>query len=180
MTTTTKAATNAAKKQENKKQVENYTLQAKVTKVMLSQGDNRVTLVFDKEFNGFDQSGEPCKTNMLGTNIYNLVNEIGSQVPYLQMADALAMGQPVNPQIVSLSLVNADVVVERVFKEKGEEREVEGTGTYTNDCFVSRFKKVTTHINGVFEKVLADLVMNKPTANGATIAAANANPFDIA
>ena len=172
--------TSKAKKEVKEAKVENYTLQAKVTKVMLSQGDNRVTLVLDKEFDSFDQNGEACKSNMLGTNIYNLVNEIGAQVPYLQMADALAMGQPVNPQIVSLSLVNADVVVERLFKEKGEEREVEGTGTYTNNCFVSRFKKVTTHINSVFEKVLADLVMNRPTANGATIAPATANPLDIA
>lgn len=161
------------------KRAEDYLLNAKIIKVMLSQGDNRVTFVLNKEFDSFDQNGEPYKTNMFGTNIYNLVNEVGSQVPHLQLADSLAMGAPVNPQIVSLVMVNADIEVQRVFKEKGEEREKEGTGVYSNDCFVTRFKKVTTHINKVFEAVLNDLVMNKPTANVAASVTA-ANPFNIA
>lgn len=170
-----------AKKQVNEvtNEVKDYMLSGKITKVMLSQGNNRVTFVLNKEFDGFDEKGEPCKTNMFGTNIYNLVNEVGQQVPYLQLADSLAMGAPVNPQIVSLSMTNAEIEVQRVFKMKGEEREQEGTGVYSNDCFVTRFKKVTTHINKVFEAMLTNLVMNKPTAyNDATSAVAN--PFNIA
>lgn len=170
-------ATNAKKVETN--EVKDYVLNAKITKVMLSQGDNRVTFVLNTEFNGFDQNGEQVKTNMFGTNIYNLVNEVGQQVPYLQLADSLAMGAPINPQIVSLAMTNADIEVQRVFKAKGEERETEGTGVYSNDCFVTRFKKVTTHINKVFESVLTDLVMNKPTAQN-TASVATANPFNIA
>lgn len=175
--TTTTSANKTAKKVENK--VKDYLLNAKITKVMLSQGDNRVTFVLNTEFDGFDQNGQQVKTNMFGTNIYNLVNEVGQQVPYLQLADSLAMGAPINPQIVSLSMINADIEVQRVFKAKGEERETEGTGVYSNDCFVTRFKKVTTHINKVFESVLTDLVMNKPTAQS-TPSVATANPFNIA
>lgn len=155
---------------------EDYTLKATITKVMQSQGDNRITLVLNKEFAGYDNNGEEVTTTMFGTNVYNLINEVGAQVPELQLADAMALGKPLNPQIVALVLMNAEIEVQRVFKEKGEEREFSENGeVYTNTCFVTRFKKIKTHINQVFVSMINNLIMTKPCMETVAVV----NPFNV-
>lgn len=155
---------------------EDYTLKGVITKVMQSQGDNRITLVLDKEFAAYDNSGEETVSTMFGTNIYNLLNEVGAQVPELQLADAMALGKPLNPQIVALTLINAEIEVTRLYKEKGEEREFSENGeVYTNTCFVTRFKKIKTHINQVFVSMINNLIMTKPTLETVT----GVNPFNV-
>ena len=155
---------------------EDYSLKATITKVMQSQGDNRITLVLNKEFTGYDNSGEEVTTTMFGTNVCNLINEVGAQVPELQLADAMALGKPLNPQIIALVLMNAEIEVSRVFKEKGEEREYAENGeVYTNTCFVTRFKKIKTHINQVFVAMINNLIMTKPCTETATVV----NPFNV-
>lgn len=155
---------------------EDYTLKGVITKVMQSQGDNRITLVLNKEFAGYDNNGEEVTTTMFGTNVYNLINEVGAQVPELQLADAMALGKPLNPQIVALVLMNAEIEVQRVFKEKGEEREFSENGeVYTNTCFVTRFKKIKTHINQVFVTMINNLIMTKPCMETVAVV----NPFNV-
>lgn len=149
----------------------------KIVKVMMpQQSDDRITFVVNKEFTTIDmQNGEEKVTNMFGMNIYNVTNQLSQFVPEIQLADALAMGKMVNPQIIALCLMNADIEVNREFKEKGAKRE-NTNDTYANDCIVSTFAKVTTHIAPAFVNVIGSLIATKPAI---IKAAALPNPFDM-
>lgn len=152
----------------------------RVTKVMLPTGDDdRVTLVTTGKFDTIDfNSGETKETNMFGINIYNLVNQIGAKVPYIQLADAMAMGKMINPKIISLALMNAEISIKREIHAQGELRE-DGQSVYTRDCIVTKITDVKTHINPVFKLMLDKLVMEEPTVVKITNDVAAPTSFNI-
>ena len=149
----------------------------KVTKVMTpQQNDERITLVFDCEFETINaETGEAKQTNMVGINIYNLVSQIGDKEDHIQLADMLAMGNMVNPQIISLALTNSDMEIERTFKKKGDKRE-NTDDKYTSDCITSKITNVKTHISPIVEQMLNKLVTEKPCI---VRSASVPNPFAI-
>lgn len=173
MATTKNNTTATTNEDKNAREYDNIV--AKVVKVMTpQQNDDRITFVLDKEFSTIDlKTGEEKVTNMFGLNIYNVVNQVSASVPEIQLADTLAMGQMVNPQIIALAMMNADIEVTREFHEKGEKRE-NTNDTYTNDCIVSKIVSVKPHIHPTFSQMLMTLVTTKPAI---VRAAAIPNPF---
>lgn len=153
------------------------TITAKVIKVMLPQGtDDRITFVLDKEFTTIDFStGEEKTTNMFGLNIYAVVNQVGQDVPEIQLADTLAMGKCVNPQIIALALTNAEIVVKREEHEQGEKRK-NSNELYARDCITSEIVKVKTNIKPIFAQMLMQVVTTAPAI---VKAAAVPNPFGM-
>lgn len=153
------------------------TITAKVIKVMLPQGtDERITFVLDKEFTTIDfTTGEEKDTNMFGLNIYAVVNQVGQYVPEIQLADTLAMGKCVNPQIIALALTNAEIVVKREEHEQGEKRK-NSNELYARDCITSEIVKVKTNIKPIFAQMLMQVVTSAPAI---VKAAAVPNPFGM-
>jgi hypothetical protein len=147
-----------------------------VVKVMLPEGgDNRITLVTDNEFETVDfTTGETKPTNMFGLNIYNLVTMVANDVPQIQMADALALGKMVNPQIISLALTNATLTCVREAHSAGDKRE-DGESEYSKDCIVTKILGVKTNIKPAFAAMLDRLVMTNPCVVKVT----TTNPFNI-
>lgn len=148
-------------KEKNNKQNENKNYQienARIVKVWQSGYDkNRISIQLDKTFKSYNENGELAEdANTFGISTNALLQQCNS-VDYLAIVDAMAMGKPVNPQIIALVLNRAIVTVDRVFKEKGEEREFE-KGTYANDCFVSKIVSIKTNIAPVFEKQINKLI----------------------
>ena len=156
---------------------ENNTITATVTKVMLPQGtDERITFVLNKEFTTIDfATGEEKTTNMFGLNIYAVVNQVGQYVPEIQLADTLAMGKCVNPQIIALALTNAEIVVKREEHEQGEKRK-NSSELYARDCITSEIVKVKTNIKPIFAQMLMQVVTSAPAI---VKAAAIPNPFGM-
>lgn len=156
---------------------ENNTITATVTKVMLPQGtDERITFVLNKEFTTIDfATGEEKTTNMFGLNIYAVVNQVGQYVPEIQLADTLAMGKCVNPQIIALALTNAEIVVKREEHEQGERRK-NSNELYARDCITSEIVKVKTNIKPIFAQMLMQVVTSAPAI---VKAAAVPNPFGM-
>lgn len=156
---------------------ESDTISAKITKVMLPQGtDERITFVLDKEFTTIDfATGEEKTTNMFGLNIYAVVNQVGQYVPEIQLADTLAMGKCVNPQIIALALTNAEIVVKREEHEQGERRK-NSNELYARDCITSEIIKVKTNIKPIFAQMLMQVVTTAPAI---VKAAAVPNPFGM-
>lgn len=144
--------------------VENTVFKAIITKVMEPQGsDNRISLVTNTNFKVIDfTDGTEKDTNIIGINIYNLVNQLNKVggAEYIQLADALCMGKAINPQIISLSLLNAEIKVKRLFHTAGEAREIEGV--YEKDCYTTEIVGVTTHINELTKSFLIDLIKTQP------------------
>lgn len=153
-----KTAANAAKI------VENTIYTAIITKVMEPKGvDNRISLVTNVTFKVIDFTDSSEKdTNIIGINTYNLVNQLNKVggVEYIQLADAICMGKAINPQIVSLSLLNAEIKFKRIFHAAGESREIEGN--YEKDCYTTEIISVTTHITDLIKSFLIDLIKTQP------------------
>lgn len=156
-------------------EVNNEVITANVVKVMLPENsDNRVTLVLDKEITTIDFTiGEEKQTTMFGINIYNLVNQVSANVEAIALADALAMGAMINPQIVALSLTNAEIAFVRTHHDEGEERAFEGT--YAHECYTTEIKGVKTHIKPMFQTMLDKLIMSAPCI----VKKVSVNPFNI-
>ena len=148
-----------------------------ITKVMIPQGnEERITFVLDKEFTTIDFStGEEKTTNMFGLNIYAVVNQVGQYIPEIQLADTLAMGKCVNPQIIALAMTNAEIVVKREQHEQGEQRK-SSDELYARDCITSEIVNVKTNIKPIFAQMLMQIVTTSPAI---VKAAAIPNPFGM-
>lgn len=148
-----------------------------ITKVMLPDGnDERVSFVLDKEFDTIDfKTGEVKKTNIFGLNIYAVVNQVGQFVSYIQLADALAMGKMMNPQIISLSMLNAQVTIKRETHRENEQRK-NSNELYSRDCITSEFTDVKPNIKPIFEQMLMKIVTTAPAIIKAP---AIPNPFGM-
>ena len=173
----TKTSANASAKSETK---EYANIKGNITAVTLPKGiEGRVTISLDCEpFPSIDfETGEEIVKSAFGINVRNLVNQIGDKVEPIGLANALAMGKSINPQILSLALIGASIEVSRTFHAKGTQRE-QSDELYSKDCIVSEIVSITPHVKPMFQKVLETLVMTKPyiesVASGIT-----ANPFGI-
>lgn len=135
-----------------------------IVAVTLPKGiDGRVTISLDCEpFPSIDfETGEEIVKSAFGINIRNLVNQVGDKVEPIGLANALAMGKAINPQIISLALIGASIEVSRTFHAKGTQRE-QSDELYSKDCIVSEIVSITPHVKPMFNKVLETLVMTKP------------------
>lgn len=141
---------------------EDYSATVKVAKAIAGTYENRVAFVIDgTPIAGYDETNAESAVTTFGINVNELCNQVRNQVPELAMFETAAMGKRINPQVVGFIFQGAELQIERVFKEKGEEREVEGTGVYSNDCFVTKIKKVTTHIPQQVANLLNTLLMQQ-------------------
>ena len=151
-----------------------------IVAVTLPKGiDGRVTISLDCEpFPSIDfETGEEIVKSAFGINIRNLVNQVGEKVEAIGLANALAMGKAINPQIISLALIGASIEVSRTFHAKGTQRE-QSEELYSKDCIVSEIVAITPHVKPMFQKVLETLVMTKPYIENVASGIV-ANPFGI-
>lgn len=152
-------------------------IEGTIIKTMLPEGtDDRMSFVLDKEFETIDfTTGEVKRTNIFGMNIYAVVNQVAQFIPYIQLADALAMGKMVNPQIVSLSMTGAHVKIRREQHNQGERRK-NSSDVYARDCKTTDFVKVKPNIKPIFEQTLMQLIATAPAI---IKKAAVPNPFGM-
>ena len=152
---------------------------AKILKVMTPEGtDERISFVLDKEFDTIDfKTGEVKRTNIFGMNIYAVVNQVSQFIPQIQLADALALGKMVNPQIISLSMTDADVKIKRENHSEGEKRR-NGTEVYARDCMTTDFINVKPNIKPLFLQTINQLIATKPAIVKETTQAIP-NPFGM-
>lgn len=151
-----------------------------IMKVMLPEGnDDRISFALDKEFETIDfKTGEVKKTNIFGMNIYAVVNQVGQFISYIQLADALAMGKMINPQIISLSMLNAQVAIKREDHEAGEKRKM-SADIYARNCKTTEFVTVKPNIKPIFEQMLMKIITTNPAAIKEDKKKNNPNPFGM-
>lgn len=142
-------------------------LSCKIVRVLTAPNDpKRLMFVTNEEFETINnQSGEYVVTSSFSKNIREVVNQVAKFIPELQLTEVLAMGQMVNPLIISLAMVNADIVIDRTIKHKGDEREYKVNGVtqkYDNDAYLTTFVKVKPNINPLFAAQLEKLIATQP------------------
>lgn len=167
--------TNNQPNEEKKELVKN--LNVTITKVFFQKNvTNRLTFVTNEEFETINmKTKENEMTTNFSLNVFEIVNQIGASVPEIQLADMLALGKQVNPQIIALALTNADMEIKREFKTQGEQR-LATNDVYANDCWKTTIVNVKTHIAPMFAAMIQKLVTTQPAV--ITVAAVP-NPFDV-
>lgn len=157
---------------------EDYTAKVKITKVIGGSYENRVAFVVDgMPLAGFNDLNEEAAVTTFGLNINELCNQVRNQVPELAIFETAAMGKRINPQAVAFIFQGAEMEIERIYKEKGEERETGNSAdTYSANCFVTKIKKVTTHIPQQVAQLLNMLLMQQVAQPMPAVAA---NPFNV-
>ena len=155
---------------------EDYVASVKITKVIAGNYDNRVAFVIDgMPIAGYNETNEEAAVTTFGLNVNELCNQVRQQVPELAMFETAAMGKRINPQVVAFIFQGAEMQIERVYKEKGEQREATDD-VYSANCFVTKIKKVTTHINQMAQALLQQLLMQSVQQSMQPVAA---NPFNV-
>lgn len=157
---------------------EDYNAKVKITKVIGGSYENRVAFVVDgMPLAGFNDLNEEAAVTTFGLNINELCNQVRQQVPELAMFETAAMGKRINPQAVAFIFQGAEMEIERIYKEKGEERETGNSAdTYSANCFVTKIKKVTTHIPQQVAQLLNMLLMQQVAQPMPAVAA---SPFNV-
>lgn len=155
---------------------EDYTASVKIAKVIAGSYENRVAFVIEgTPIAGFNDHNEEEAVTTFGLNVNELCNQVRQQVPELAMFETAAMGKRINPQVVAFIFQGADLQIERIYKEKGEQREATDD-VYSANCFVTKIKKVTTHINQMAQALLQQMLMQSVQQAAQPVAA---NPFNI-
>lgn len=155
---------------------EDYVASVKIAKVIAGNYDNRVAFVIDgTPIAGYNETNEEAAVTTFGLNVNELCNQVRQQVPELAMFETAAMGKRINPQVVAFIFQGAEMQIERVYKEKGEQREATDD-VYSANCFVTKIKKVTTHINQMAQALLQQMLMQSVQQSMQPVAA---NPFNV-
>lgn len=172
-TTTAKATAKTTETKEEK--VMNYEVTTKITAILKTE-DGRIRVITDKEFLTIDYKTEKEEqTNSFSLHPFNLLQQVGDQVPILNMANTMSMGETLNPQIIALSLVNADITFTRDFHARGESRK-ETNDAYSKDCYTTTITRVTPHISEAVNMMLMQLISTKLTMPKVAIIP---NPFGL-
>lgn len=142
---------------------EDYITKVKIAKVIGGNYENRVAFVVDgMPLAGYNDLNEEAAVTTFGLNVNELCNQVRQQVPELAMFEIAAMGKRINPQAVAFIFQGAEMEIERIYKEKGEERETGNINDkYSANCFVTKIKKVTTHIPQQVAQLLNMLLMQQ-------------------
>lgn len=141
------------------------TITAKVLKVTTFNDDpKRITITLDgNSFVSIDANENTIETNSFGIATRLAVDETAQKVPELQLANALAMGKTINPQIVALCLTGATLTIERELKRKGEPTRAAELGAkegevYAKDTWVTSIKDVRPNISALFQPYIMELI----------------------
>lgn len=152
-----------------------YEVKAKVISVLKAE-DGRMRIITDKEFLTIDfKTEQKEQTNSFSLNSFNLLQQIGGEIPILHTAFTMCMGEQLNPQIIALSLVNADIAFTREFHAKGESRK-ETNDAYSKDCYTTNITKVVPHISEAANMMIMQLISTKLTLPKVAIIP---NPFGL-
>ena len=150
-----------ATEQKNEKAL-SYEVKAKVLSVLKTE-DGRMRVITDKDFITIDYKTEqPEETTSFSLHPFNLLQQVGDQIPILNMANTMAMGEQLNPQIIALCMVGADITFLREFHAKGESRK-ETYDAYSKDCYTTLITKVVPHISEAANMMIMQLISTKLT-----------------
>ena len=137
---------------------------ANITAVTIPKNiEGRVTISLDCEpFTTIDfETGQEIEKTSFGINQRNLINQIAPKVKILKLLNARAMGRAINPEIISLALIDATIEIKRTFHSKGTQRQFTNE-LYAKDCIVSEIINIKPNIDKDFMEEIQELKRNQP------------------
>ena len=142
--------------------------------------EGRVTISLDCEpFTSIDfETGQEVEKTSFGINQRNLINQIAPKVKILKLLNARAMGRAINPEIISLALIDATIEVKRTFHAKGTPRPFTNE-LYAKDCIVSEIISIKPNIDKDFMEEIQELKKTQPFVEVKPNIVGIANSFGI-
>ena len=142
--------------------------------------EGRVTISLDCEpFTSIDfETGQEVEKTSFGINQRNLINQIAPKVKILKLLNARAMGRAINPEIISLALIDATIEVKRTFHAKGTPRQFTNE-LYAKDCIVSEIVNIKPNIDKDFMEEIQELKRTQPFVEVKPNVIGITNPFGI-
>ena len=139
-----------------------YEVTAKVVSVLKAE-DGRMRIITDKGFITIDYKTEKEEeTTAFSLNPFNLLQQVCKYIPVLKMANTMAMGEQLNPKIIALAMVDADITFTRDFHAKGEARR-ETNDAYSKNCYTTDITKVVPHISEAANMMIMQLISTQLT-----------------
>lgn len=124
---------------------------------------NRLQFVVDTEFEGIDaKTSQVIQTNSFGLSSKRIVEQCGKSIPALKLAKVKALGREVNPQIIALAMLNADIEFLREFYDKGENVPQYDNKPTSQPIWVTTITKIVPHIDPLFLAELMELIKTAP------------------
>lgn len=150
-----------ATEQKNEKAL-SYEVTAKVISVLKAE-DGRMRIITDKGFVTIDYKTEKEEeTTAFSLNPFNLLQQVCKYIPILKMANTMAMGEQLNPKIIALAMVDADITFLREFHAKGESRK-ETNDAYSKNCYTTDITKAVPHISEAANMMIMQLISTQLT-----------------
>ena len=156
-----KKQTNESEKQTNESEKQAFT--AKVVNVLTNtENPDRISIAVDCEFPTINvKTGLEKQSNVFGISLYSLALSVGEQLPALDLACAMAMGEFLNPRVASLDLKGATITFTREYKAAGE---ITQKGVVLeNACYVTRVVSVKQNNNIKMHELAFELAQKCPT-----------------
>lgn len=154
---------------------------AVVDKVIKSDALKRIGIVTDKEFKGYNQKGEEVTTNVFRLNSYTLAEQVKAFAKPIKKAVAYSMGKPIQDELFSLVLQDAEIEFTRTWHDANELREeLDENGnqmTYGKPTWTTEITKVTLHIDPDYYEDIKELVKPKKEPQMQPQQVVNINPF---
>ena len=154
---------------------------ANITAVTMPKNiEGRVAISLDCEpFSSIDfETGQEVEKTSFGINQRNLINQIAPKVKILKLLNARAMGRAINPEIISLALIDATIEVKRTFHAKGTPRQFTNE-LYAKDCIVSEIINIKPNIDKDFMEEIQELKRTQPFVEVKPNVIGIANSFGI-
>lgn len=136
---------------------------AKVVNVLTNaERPDRISIAVDCEFPTINATtGIEKQSNVFGISLYALAFSVGDQLPALDLACALGMGEFLNPRVASLDLRGATITFSREYKAAGS---ITSNGeTIEKSCYVTRVLSVKQNNNAKMHELAFELAQNRPT-----------------
>ena len=154
--------TTAKASEQKEEKALSYEVTAKVQAVLKGE-DGRMRIITDKEFLTIDfKTEQEEQTNSFSLNPFNLLQQVCKYIPILKMANTMAMGEQLNPKIIALAIVEADITFTREYHAKGETRK-ETNDAYSKNCYTTDIIKAVPHISEEANVMIMQLINTQLT-----------------
>lgn len=158
---------------------ENVIVKGKILSFSEGFTKESISILTDQTFPSFDKDNNPNESNFLNLKISALCHQLAESVPAIAIASAFVPhGSVVNPKLIALALMNAEFEARREYHEKGEERRQEGE-TYSQNCWVTTFTKVTLHVAKGLDPIIMNIALTTPTVSIVETTVNVPNPFGL-
>ena len=150
------------KEEKKEKVVKDYKLKSTIVSVSTSDKyKDRVNFTLATQFLSYDENGTETKSDTFTLDSFALARQLGAvNFPLKPVVLAFSNGgKSLCVEALAMLLIGAEVEIDRVFHEQGEEREYGEGETYNHDTFATKIKSISAAMpDAVTAQIVVDVL----------------------